>query len=562
MKLARVGAQGAPLALLAALLFWCSKPGPDYNRFQDWTEALLRGSADAIASQTLSPAGMPMSHWAHGTGFVLGVFRILLPSVFTPALGASSAAAVLFVISSLALWYTLREIGLERPSRLFVFALFLAGANFGYYFVHLSSEVVSASAVLLSFWIVFSSKSNTVASAVGLGAAASLLITSRPQAILAILPLAGVFAWRERRRGDVAQAALLLGIASFGLLIGVLQTMQVNEWMSGSWLHLSANFGDATFHSVGAPRFLGRVLLSQRTGILVRTPLVAIAFVLSLRLAFLKSLVSEWRIFFGLACLVNVANLLLTSGFYAWSGGSSLGSRYFVANGLSLFLSIPVALARPAELRIPALFPQLLAVFAIPAVLSFSSVTEATVVAVAALAIWAVVQKLFARGGSISWSGLTVISVVLIAEFVHCAIRGPSFSDILALVSPRRRLWIVTPTVLVGMLVALRAFMTEEDGAKRPGSGRWQRVLAVYCGALTVLQAVKFVAFRSATESYRATQLVSPDVRYKYRAVFNIENFSEDIDGAVLGYEFNERELTQARAFRDAARTKAELPGR
>jgi len=124
------------LLLLSALVFLCWGEGPDNWRYEDWAEALLRESAAAISSETVSPSGMPVSPWAHGAGVVLGILHLLYPSFFSPWLSARCVGVALFLISSLSLWGILDAIELEHRLKLLVYSLFLTGTNFGYYFIY------------------------------------------------------------------------------------------------------------------------------------------------------------------------------------------------------------------------------------------------------------------------------------------------------------------------------------------------------------------------------------------------------------------------------------------
>src|SRR5258705_12374584 len=92
------------LFLLSTLVFLCCTWGPDSEHYRDWAEALLRKSATSIYSTTVSPSGMPISHWGHGTAVVLGIFLLLYPSFFYPELSAQCVGVGLFLVSSLSLW--------------------------------------------------------------------------------------------------------------------------------------------------------------------------------------------------------------------------------------------------------------------------------------------------------------------------------------------------------------------------------------------------------------------------------------------------------------------------
>ena len=293
------------LLLLCALIFFCWREGPDLWHYQEWAEALLRESAVSLSSAIVSPSGMPVSHWAPGTGVVLGIFHLLYPTCFSPSLSAGCVGVALFLISSLSLWGILDAIQLEHGLKLLTYSLFLAGTNFGYYFLYLSSEAVTSAVIMSLSWLVLTKKTNQLSSAVAVAVGSCILITSRPQAVLALIPILGVFAWRELQKRDLRQSLIFFGIIGIGSCVGLLQVLQVNQWMTGNWFHSPLYFGDNTFHSLGYPTFAAavKVLLSYKhgVGVLIFTPLVGFAFFASLGLSFRKSLPVEWRLFFGLS---------------------------------------------------------------------------------------------------------------------------------------------------------------------------------------------------------------------------------------------------------------------
>jgi hypothetical protein len=69
---------------------------------------------------------------------------------------------------------------------------------------------------------------------------------------------------------------------------------------------------------------------------------------------------------------------------------------------------------------------------------------------------------------------------------------------------------------------------------------------------------MKFMEFRSATEDYRRAQIAKPDARFKFKAPFNFENFSADVDGPEDS-EWSDEEMKRARTFRDTIRATTAL---
>jgi hypothetical protein len=541
--------------------------GPDFLRYQDWAEALLRGSAASIRSETVSPSGMPVSHWGHGTGVVLGIFHILYPSFFSFSLSARCAGVALFLISSLSLWGILDAIELENRLKLLVYSLFLAGTNFGIHFIYLASETVTSAVIMALSWLVLTKKRNNFSSAVALGVGSCILITSRPQAVLALVPILGVFAWREFQKCDIARSALFFGAVGIGCFAGLLQVLQVNQWMTGNWLHSPHFFGDGTFQSASLPSFAValKVLFSHRAdrAVLIYTPLLGLAFFASLGLSFRKSLLAEWRLFFGLSCLVNIANLAIISGYYCWDGGWFFTSRYFIPSALLLFLALPVTV-REARAQHAAVFGLVLSLFAIPTVVALNGV-NAFVAGVMTLAAWAVVGVHQRAADSRGILAVTAASIIILSEF--CVWANGQFSfGILKLLPPAPADGVV---LAVGFLVALsvsllvvlsvNTYVSHED--KHSGL-KWVHVpggIVAVGLALTLFQVMKFVEFRSATEEYRRAQIAKPDARFNFKAPFNFENFSTDVDEGQESHDWSDDEMTRMRAFRDTIRATAAL---
>jgi len=551
--------------LLSALILLCSVGGPDYPRYQDWAEALLRESAASIDSETVSPSGMPVSNWAHGTGVVLGIFHILYPSFFSFSLSARCAGVALFLISSLSLWGILDAIELERRLKLLVYSLFLAGTNFGYYFIHLSSEAVTSAVIMALSWPVFTKKRNNFSSAIALGVGSCILITSRPQAVLALVPIMGVFAWREFQKCDIARSALFFGVVGIGCFTGLLQVMQVNQWMTGSWLHSPYSFGDGTFQSVSLPSFAVAVkaLFSHRVGLLTFTPLLGLAFFASLGLSFRKSLPAEWRFFFGLSCLVNVANLAIISGYYAWN----YGPRYFIPCALLLFLALPVALRETRE-RYAAIAALGLSLLAIPTLVALNALNGAENVLVAGLvALGAMVGVYQHAAHSRAILAVAGASTAILFEFCVFAVRHKNlfWRTLNHLPAVPVELWGLAHVFFVVLSVSLFVlsvtYLNYDDKQSGLNSGRVAGGIAAVGLALTVFQAVKFLEFRFATEEYRRAQIAKPDARFKFKAPFNFEDFNWDVESPGEGREdeLSDDERTRMRAFRDTIRASAAL---
>jgi hypothetical protein len=266
-------------------------------------------------------------------------------------------------------------------------------------------------------------------------------------------------------------------------------------------------------------------------------------------------------LFFGLSCLVNVANLAIISGYYGWDGGwRTFGSRYFIPSALLLFLALPVTL-REARAQHAAVFGLVLSLFAIPTVVALNKV-NAFVAGLMALAAWAVVGVHQRAADSRGILAVTAASTVILSEFCAFAV-GHFSSRILKLLqpAPAEGLLLVLGffVVLAVSLLVVLSVNTYVRHADEHSGLSWVLVpggIAAVSLTLTLFQAMKFMEFRSATEDYRRAQIAKPDARFKFKAPFNFENFSEDVDGPE---EWSDEEMKRARTFRDTIRATTAL---
>src|SRR5207247_6957115 len=80
------------------LLFFTCQPGADFSKYQMWGNALRALDPNQISSTTLSPTGFPLSHWAHGVGFIYQLPSLLTFKVINPDMWYRIIAVGIFLL--------------------------------------------------------------------------------------------------------------------------------------------------------------------------------------------------------------------------------------------------------------------------------------------------------------------------------------------------------------------------------------------------------------------------------------------------------------------------------
>lgn len=323
--------------ILAAL---CMRKGPDYSHYYDWAKVAATGDLQQIRSTQTSPAGVPHSQWPHGAGFIFAI-----PSIATGGLIPLGAAVrIAGAAAFLALWTSLFLIAKSLTKGDSQKALAACGAAFfcthaGYYSLSLSSELFSlASLALLALFTYVPRQTGILKFAAG-GAAAGILITTRPQLVLyggvgvAILIYQLWTSPRMRRLEFIINAmALVVPVAA-----GAWQVAVTRAWMTGHAGLSPYLFGDELFKSVDFTNpQIAAVLVHPWHGLLLYHPYYLLGFA---GLCFcIREERGVNRFALAMCAAALLAHLYHQASWYCWwLGTGTFGGRGMVVASVVLF---------------------------------------------------------------------------------------------------------------------------------------------------------------------------------------------------------------------------------
>jgi hypothetical protein len=316
----------------ALLLAGAASGGPDYSRYEDWGRAALSGSLWEARVYTISPLGVPLMMWAHGTGFVFAVAELVSPAWLdfrsSAMLAGWLGALVLWAAMLRVLWLLARG---DAVLTLLGAGLFLVATHGGYFsHVHASESLALACTGVL-VWLAFEPRPADRLAFLTAGLSLAFLVTIKPYWALYAAGTLAVLARRTWREG--AGGVELLGrlaLAAAPAAVAVLQTALTNRWMTGSWTRSSYQFGDAGFRSFDfADPELAAVLVHPWHGLLSYHPFYALgALAVVAIVAGGATRARDVRLFFGLAAFAMLVNLYIQAAWVVWwLGRSTFGMR-------------------------------------------------------------------------------------------------------------------------------------------------------------------------------------------------------------------------------------------
>ncbi len=351
------------LVLFAVLLLVSSARGPDFANYEDWAEAAFTLDLAHADTATISPLGVPVLMWSHGSGFIFATGHAVLG--FLGDIGQTSL--IVGWLASLVFWAAMLRIlwltgGGDRTLLLLGAGIAFLGTHAGYYAHVHASESLAMAAVAVLVWRAIEEGPPDAWDALLLGVTCALLIIIKSHLILYSVPTLLVLAGRGRAaRHSAGRNLALLGIFGVPLVAAVLQTGFTNRWMTGSFLQSSYIFGDSGFRSFdfAAPQIMA-VLTHPWHGLLSYHPLYAVAMV-GLLTAALTARKSEVRVFAACGALVVVAEVYLQAAWVAWWFGTATFGMRGLAPASPLLVAALVWLLARCRDRWPSAFPWLLA---------------------------------------------------------------------------------------------------------------------------------------------------------------------------------------------------------
>jgi len=345
---AATGREKALLVGFAALLLVVSAGGPDLGRYMEWAQLAATHDFASVRTYTVSPLGVPVNMWSHGTGFMFASGHLLLD----PFIDQRSSAFVTGWLASLVVWSALLRILWIATSGSRSLVLFGAGVAFvgthaGYYSHTHASESLGMAFVSALTWLVFEAEEPRVSHFVLAGVLAALLISVRSYLVLyaaAPLLVLTVRDWaRNRSPARVGGAAFVVAVP---VAISVAQIGFVNRWMTGSLLRSPYTFGDEAFRSIDLadPEILA-VLVHPWHGWLVYHPLTVLGFAALAYMA-VRGASREERLFWISSGLVIAAHLYIQASWVVWwLGQRTFGSRGMAPSSIILVAAVVMALA-------------------------------------------------------------------------------------------------------------------------------------------------------------------------------------------------------------------------
>ncbi len=416
----RISGTTVVLSLFALSLLASSARGPDLSSYEDWTEAAFALDLAGADTATISPLGVPVLMWSHGSGLIFAGGHTILG--FFGDLRATSLVVGWF--ASLIFWAALLRIlwlvsGGGRTLTFLGAGIAFLGTHAGYYSHVHASESLAMTGVAVLVWRGVEEDDPDGWDALLLGVTCGFLITIKSYLILYSVPTLLVMAMRTRAaRLGAGRCVALLGIFAAPVVASALQTGFTNRWMTGSFLQSSYIFGDAAFRSVDfASPQISAVLVHPWHGLLSYHPLYAIA-AAGLVGAALTGSRPTTRIFATSGALVVSAHIYLQAGWVAWwLGVATFGSRGLAPASPLLAVGLVWLLARCRD-RWPSAFPWLLAATVACCLWSFLLLLQGS----SNFRDWT--ELLVAQVGQLKWFGTPVALLAVAAAAIFALLLG------------------------------------------------------------------------------------------------------------------------------------------
>jgi hypothetical protein len=332
-------------ALLAVSLLAAARPGPDFERYLDWSEAAQQGDIFKLDSPILSPLNVPLSLWSPGTGLLLALGRIASGNVLDVHRGAVIAGW----LAGLAFWAILfallqRAAEGDRTLALLGLGALFTGTHAGYYSHAFGSESFGGLLVALLALMIAARRQLGLRDALIAGSAAGLLITIRVQLALYALPalvVLGLRAVPALRGSDRRSAALWLGLLLAPALLGVAPVALVNRWMTGNPLHSPYSFPIGAFSSIDPRRpELLAVLFHPWHGLLIYHPLYLVGLAAAGSLAARATTPRIRLAWLAVMGLTGLQLLVQASWFFWWLGTETFGMRGMAITAVPLVFAL------------------------------------------------------------------------------------------------------------------------------------------------------------------------------------------------------------------------------
>lgn len=326
---------------LFTLVCFTAEYGPDYDRYLEWSSAVLSHDPDYLAGPALlrSPTGVPFRQWPAGPGLLIAPFRLIVAPI-----GVGKAAGLVTgMVCALVFWSCffagLRELS-DAGLALLGCAVAFVATPLGYYSMTVSSETYSLLPAGILFLNTVALGGRKRASLLGIGVSTGILLMIRSYLAVYAWPALGVALFHECGEG-AKRATRCLMILGVPIALAILQVGVVNYWMTGDPLQSPYQFGDEQFQSFDwrCPH-LWNVLGDTFHGLLPTHPFMGMGFLLIIWLVATSLRYKRYRegTLWILAAVAVGINIYVQGCWYYW------WLLYFGMRGLTL-AAIPATAA-------------------------------------------------------------------------------------------------------------------------------------------------------------------------------------------------------------------------
>ena len=333
------------LAFLLALFFSAcfggsATLGLDWDKYFQWSQAILAGNVFAIDTDQLGPLGLPFFQWSPAPGILLLPFTATLGNFVSEA-RTMELAGIFYGFLFWSLFFAaLRELSNSTLlSTLGLLVAFLC-TPIGYYSRVISSETLS----LVPLTIVMFQTARLLRRKPicwwTIGCSTSVLLMIRPYCAVYTWPvlIAGQIWMYRNKQAKRLQSTL---ICSLPIAVGLAQLCCAFWFATGNPFRSPYSFGDSEFSSLtlGSPAYLWNVWFDTFHGLLPVFPFVAVGLGLLL-LEFVSQLRLGNRLqaaMWALMVLAIFINGWFQGSWYYWW----MGEQSFAMRGLAL-VGIPV----------------------------------------------------------------------------------------------------------------------------------------------------------------------------------------------------------------------------
>jgi hypothetical protein len=529
---------GLAALLYAVLVSFATQPGPDYERYEEWPKACLLANPERITGTTLSPVGFPVTHWMPATGIYFGLPDLLMGRETGVARGLMQAIAALTLLALFSV--TLPG---STGEKIFTVGLLLSGTNLGYYTLHSSSEILVVLAVLGPILLLGTPESGDRVGTLLLGVCAALLLMTRVQAILLLLPALVLLSVRLRceSAGTKFKHLAILGLVT---ALGLPVALGMNYGMTGKMLASPYAFGDENFRSLclKAP-YLDRIFSSPQFGLVRFHTVSLVGFLLCFRAA-------KEKLYHRTLAGTFILYTWLISGSYAWSGGISFGARYFLP--LAVLLVFPVIGALPRGSLLRSVF--LLAIVILTYPVYRTLVPPDLLWLLAGIAFLSRVLHRPLGPFHLTEELAHFLGDWLILMYLQTLKRQLFFN--LDPVGARATL-LDGAILLLGLAVLVGPTLL--SGISRRAPAAFTRLFLALSAGVLLIQIILLLQFLPAASAYMARTRLAPPARYTHIAAFQMENFRIDLAHAARLYEMTPAEISRMRAFWNKAEREARI---